>query len=64
MMVLSQYDADGNEITKEISLEKTEITDVTLAKLSLDKLKVGDSVTVFAATDAGKLKASLIILNN
>jgi hypothetical protein len=64
IIVLSQYDADGNEITKEISLEKTEITDVTLAKLSLDKLKVGDSVTVFAATDAGKLKASLIILNN
>jgi hypothetical protein len=64
IIVLSQYDAAGKEITKEISVAESEITDVTLTKLSLDKLKVGDNITIFVVTDAGKLKASLIILNN
>jgi hypothetical protein len=64
IIVLSTYGADGVEITKEISVENSEITDVNLEKLTLDKLKEGNQVTVFAVEDAGKLKASLIILNN
>ena len=64
LIVLSTYGADGKEVTKEISVADSEITDVNLDKLTLDKLKEGDQVTVFAVEDAGKLKASLIILNN
>lgn len=64
IIVLSTYGSDGVEKTTEISVEDSTITDVTLGELTLDKLKVGDQVTVFAADDAGKLKASLIILNN
>lgn len=64
IIVLSTYGADGVEVTKEISVENSEITDVNLEKLTLDKLKEGNQVTVFAVENAGKLKASLIILNN
>jgi hypothetical protein len=64
IIVLSTYGADGKEETKEISVADSRITDVNLEDLTMDKLKEGDPVTVFAVTDAGKLKASLIILNN
>jgi hypothetical protein len=64
IIVLSTYGADGKEVTKEISVADSRITDVNLEELTMDKLKEGDPVTVFAVTDAGKLKASLIILNN
>jgi|GEM_PF-1004691 len=64
VIVLSQFGADGKEITKEIYVSDCEIRNIRLEELSLDKLKEGDNVTVFAVADTGKLKASLIILNN
>jgi hypothetical protein len=64
ILVLSKFGADGVETTKEISVKDCKITDVNLNELTIDKIKVGDPVTVFAVDNAGKLKASLIILNN
>ncbi|MGB7604494.1 MAG: S-layer homology domain-containing protein [Lutisporaceae bacterium] len=65
IITITQYDStQQKEIEKRILVGNAEITNLSLDKLTLTHLRVGDQITIFGSEDIDKISATLIILNN
>lgn len=65
IITITQYDSSQQkEIEKKVLVGNAEITNLSLDKLTLTHLRVGDKITIFGSEDIDKISATLIILNN